>query len=156
MVATIRPIEESRDRLNGPEAIQPFYRQRAPSSIDNLQSSSPILTALTELPRAPGIPCHTIVANLFPAAPPGMWTDGLVAYDSAHLDGVESEVMIHHHHFVNETIQATQEVRRILRIHLEESGTSRSARPLRSDGRPEPGAKGPSRIELPEQPGQAP
>src|SRR5262249_35133520 len=36
---------------NGPEAIQPFYRRRAPSSIDNLEYDSPILAALSELPR---------------------------------------------------------------------------------------------------------
>ena len=65
-----------------------------------------------------GVPYHTIVANLFPDAPPGLWTDGVVAYESTHLDGAESEIMVRHNHFVNDTTEATLEVQRILRLHL--------------------------------------
>ncbi len=64
---------------------------------------SPILKTLSELPIAPGVPYHSIVANLFPGGPPGLWTDGVVSYESAHLDGAESEVMIRHNHFANDT-----------------------------------------------------
>ncbi|MFO0949806.1 MAG: alpha/beta fold hydrolase [Isosphaeraceae bacterium] len=105
-------------RLNGPEVVQPFYRNRPPSSVDNLEWNSPILRTLAELPRAPGVPCHSIVANLFPAAPPRFWTDGVVSYESAHLDDVESEVMVRHNHFANDTPEATAEVHRILRLHV--------------------------------------
>ena len=59
------------------------------------------------------------MANLFPdGPPPRLWTDGVVSYESAHLDGAESEVMVRHNHFVNDTIEATREVHRVLNIHL--------------------------------------
>jgi pimeloyl-ACP methyl ester carboxylesterase len=103
--------------LNGPEAVQPAYRRGPPNIVDNLTYNSPILKTLSELPIAPGVPYHSIIANLFPGAPPRMWTDGVVSYESAHLDGAESEVMIRHNHMVNGTVEATEEVRRILMIH---------------------------------------
>ena len=55
-----------------------------------------------------------------PGGPTGLWTDGVVSYESAHLDGAESEIMVRHNHFANETPEATEEVRRILRVHLRE------------------------------------
>ena len=104
--------------MNGPEVLHPAYRRRPPSSIDNLASDSPILETLYDLPIAPGVPYHSIVANLFPGGPPGLWTDGVVSYESAHLDGSESEIMVRHNHFANETPEASEEVRRILRLHV--------------------------------------
>ncbi len=104
--------------LNGPEVLQPFYRSRPPSSIDNLQWDSPILKTLSELPIAPSVPYHSIVANLFPNQPSRLWTDGVVRFESAHLDGAQSEIMVRHSHFVNDTPEATAEVQRILRLHL--------------------------------------
>jgi len=104
--------------LNGPEVLTPAYRRRPPSSIDNLEWDSPILSALSRLPIAPGVPYHSIVANLFPSAPARFWTDGVVPYESAHLDGAESEIMVKHDHTVNDAPEATAEVHRILRLHL--------------------------------------
>jgi hypothetical protein len=105
-------------RWNGPDVFTPWYRRLPPSSIDNLEPESPILKALSGLPIAPDIPYHSVVANLFPHAPPGLWTDGVVSYDSAHLDGARSELVVKGNHFANDTPEATAEVRRILRLHL--------------------------------------
>ncbi|MDG3004990.1 alpha/beta fold hydrolase [Paludisphaera mucosa] len=104
--------------LNGPDVLQPAYRRRPPTSIDNLEWESPILTALSELRIAPGVPYHSIVANLFPEAPPRFWTDGVVPYESAHVEGAESEIMIRGSHLINDAPEAAAEVRRILRLHL--------------------------------------
>jgi hypothetical protein len=104
--------------LNGPDVFQPAYRNRPPNSIDNLTWDSPILKALSELPIDPGVPYHSIVANLVPSAPPRFWTDGVVSYESAHLDGARSEIMVRHDHFANDTPEAAAEVRRILRLHV--------------------------------------
>ncbi len=76
------------------------------------------MKALAELPISPEVPYHSIVANLFPEAPPGLWSDGVVSYKSAHLEGARSEIMIRHNHFANDTPEATAEVHRILRLHL--------------------------------------
>jgi pimeloyl-ACP methyl ester carboxylesterase len=104
---------------NGPAVLHPAYRDRPPSSIDNLTWDSPVLKTLSSLPIAPGVPYHSVVANLLPDASPRYWTDGVVQYESAHLDGASSELMIRHHHFVTETLEAAVEVRRILMLHLE-------------------------------------
>jgi hypothetical protein len=115
---------------NGPAVLQPAYRNGPPSSIDNLTWDSPILKTLSGLPIAPGVPYHSIVANLLPDASPQLWTDGVVQYESAHLEGAASEVMIRHHHFVAETVEAAAEVRRILMLHLETGNEA----PLLSQG----------------------
>ena len=107
--------------LNGPEVFQPSFRRRPPSSIDNLTWESPVLKTLVDLPIAPDVPYHSIIANLFPNAPTGLWTDGVVSYPSAHLDGAESEIVVRHNHFANEMPEAIAEVQRILRLHLDRS-----------------------------------
>jgi pimeloyl-ACP methyl ester carboxylesterase len=104
--------------LNGPDVFQPEYRRRAPNSIDNLKFESPLLKTFSELPMAPGVPYHSIVATIIPFASTDRWTDGVVSYESAHLDGAESEIMIRHNHFANDTPEAAVEVQRILRLHV--------------------------------------
>ncbi len=108
---------------NGPGVIQPAYRRRPPNSIDNLKYDSPVLRALSEMPISPGVPYHSIIATLFPVAPVSLWTDGVVSYESAHLDGAESEVVIRHSHLANETPEAAAEVHRILKLHIGISGS---------------------------------
>jgi pimeloyl-ACP methyl ester carboxylesterase len=104
--------------LNGREVFAPTYRRRPPSSIDNLERGSPILQVLSELPTAPGVPYHSIIGTLMPEAPVDRWTDGIVPYDSAQLDGAESELVIRHNHFATEAPETVDEVHRILRLHL--------------------------------------
>jgi pimeloyl-ACP methyl ester carboxylesterase len=111
-------------RLNGPEVLTPEYRRRPPSSIDNLKWDSPMLKALSELPISPDVPYHSIVATLVPNAPTSLWTDGVVSYESAHLDGAQSELVVRHNHFANVTPEATAEVHRILRLHLDATDSS--------------------------------
>jgi hypothetical protein len=45
-------------------------------------------------------------------------TDGVVAYRSAHLDGVESEKIVHSPHSCQAEPDTILEVRRILREHV--------------------------------------
>ena len=47
-----------------------------------------------------------------------MITDGLVTYQSGHLDGAESEVIFDANHYLNHDIPIIDEVRRILRDHI--------------------------------------
>jgi pimeloyl-ACP methyl ester carboxylesterase len=104
--------------LNGREVFAPTYRRRPPSSIDNLERGSPILRVLSGLPTAPGVPYHSIIGTIVPGAPPDRWTDGIVPYDSARLDGADSELVIRHNHFATEAPETVDEVHRILRLHL--------------------------------------
>jgi hypothetical protein len=45
-------------------------------------------------------------------------TDGVVAYESAHIDGVESEKVVRSGHSTQGHPETIEEVRRILREHL--------------------------------------
>src|SRR5262245_23216035 len=76
--------------------------------------------ALASPPVAPGIPTHSIVA-VSGDKPLAEDDDGIVKYESAHLDGVESEVIIHSWHSVQGHPLAIAEVRRILYLHGEEA-----------------------------------
>ena len=44
--------------------------------------------------------------------------DGVVAYKSAHIDGVESELVVRSSHSTQAVPETIEEVRRILREHL--------------------------------------
>jgi hypothetical protein len=46
------------------------------------------------------------------------WNDGLVAYRSAHIEPVTSELIVSSGHSVQDNPFAIEEVRRILREHL--------------------------------------
>jgi hypothetical protein len=45
-------------------------------------------------------------------------TDGVVAYESAHIDGVTSELVVRSGHSTQGHPETIEEVRRILREHL--------------------------------------
>lgn len=94
-------------------------RAKVPTGIDNLEPGGVLVEAINALPFAEGVPCHSIIANLRGTEPDG--TDGLVAYESAHLDGAESELIIRRHHNVQDHPLAIREVRRILLEHLAET-----------------------------------
>ena len=66
---------------------------RPPTSLDNMASNNRFLLALAELPIAPGIRANSIIAvrGDGPALEGG---DGVVKYQSAHIDGVESEKVV--------------------------------------------------------------
>ncbi len=108
--------------LNGPDIFQPAYRRHPPNGVDNLKWDSPILNALAERPIDPHVTYHSIIGNLFPHAPQKLWTDGIVSYRSAHLEGAESEVLLRRTHFANLAPEAAAEVHRILRLHLDSVG----------------------------------
>jgi pimeloyl-ACP methyl ester carboxylesterase len=92
-------------------------RNRVPTSIDGMASDNPILQTMATLPLAPGVTGHSIVAVL-----PGMeiktGNDGVVEYKSAHIEGVESEFIVRYEHSAQGHPFAIEEVRRILREHI--------------------------------------
>lgn len=63
---------------------------------------------------------HSILGNLNASTKPEDANDGVVAYDSAHLDGAASEIIIKGGHSIQETPEAILELRRILRLHLQQ------------------------------------
>jgi hypothetical protein len=55
-------------------------------------------------------------------------SDGVVPYESAHLPGAISEVVIPSWHSVQETPEAIVEIRRILHLHLKEEAALKNKR----------------------------
>ena len=101
------------------------------TSIDSLSPGDPIFPVMLTAPKAPWVKYHNIV-GLVPRE--GFVSrlseegDGIVGFKSAHLDDVESELVVaaphltvHHHPL------AILEVRRILLEHLAEVDASRAA-----------------------------
>lgn len=69
-----------------------------------------------------GFKFHSIMGNITDSEDPMMMSDGIVPYQSAHLDGAQSEIIIKGGHSIQETPEAVLELRRILRVHLTEHG----------------------------------
>jgi pimeloyl-ACP methyl ester carboxylesterase len=94
-----------------------YMRNRIPSSVDGMSSDNPVIQTLVTIPLAPGVKGHSIVAVL-----PGMeiktGNDGVVEYQSAHVEGVESEFIVRTGHSCQGHPFTIEEVRRILMEHL--------------------------------------
>jgi pimeloyl-ACP methyl ester carboxylesterase len=97
--------------------LPPFLRNRVPTSIDGMSSENPMLQTLVSLPLAPGIKGHSIIAVL-PDMEIKTGNDGVVEYQSAHIEGVESEFIVRWEHSAQGHPFAIEEVRRILREHI--------------------------------------
>jgi pimeloyl-ACP methyl ester carboxylesterase len=113
------PLRAAHGRLvahNGPGVFREFVRRGLPTSIDELEWGSPTVTGLSELGLATGVKAHSIVADLH--EPPRVGgSDGLVSYESAHLDGVVSEMLVSSGHQCQGHPAVIREVRRILTDH---------------------------------------
>jgi hypothetical protein len=75
------------------------------------------LTVLSSLPMAPGVSAHSIIPVLGDG-PLADERDGVVAYASAHVEPVDSELVVRHcGHSAQSDPQSIEEVRRILLEH---------------------------------------
>jgi pimeloyl-ACP methyl ester carboxylesterase len=90
---------------------------RLPTAVDNMSPRSPFVRTLSAIRVAQGIAADSIIAvqGTGPVADGG---DGVVKYQSAHLEGVESEVVVQWEHSVQGQPKAIAEVRRLLRLHM--------------------------------------
>ncbi len=88
----------------------------APSSVDVLSPSHVVLRTLARIPIAPWVTYHSILGDRTGRMGPG-GTDGVVPYESAHLEGAASELVVEGGHDVHEHPKAIAEVLRILREH---------------------------------------
>jgi hypothetical protein len=91
-----------------------------PRSTDNMSPDSEFIKTFSSIPIASGIIAHSIIAVDNPEDPKEEWDDGVVAYSSAHIDGVASELIVHSGHSAQESPLAIEEVRRILIENLRE------------------------------------
>lgn len=114
----LSPLQEIFDR--NPKAIRIADMKELPRSTDNMTPDNPFLNNLVSMPVSPAIKAHSIIAVNNPHAPQEKWHDGVVAYKSAHIAGVDSEFVVQSNHSSQEAPTAIEEVRRILIENLEE------------------------------------
>jgi triacylglycerol esterase/lipase EstA (alpha/beta hydrolase family) len=100
------------------EALAVEEVRGAPTAVDNMTPGNRFVQTLAKLPIAPGVVAHSIIPVKGDEPPAGQ-NDGVVEYDSAHIEGVASEVVLtHQEHSCQSNPHAIEEVRRILLEHL--------------------------------------
>jgi pimeloyl-ACP methyl ester carboxylesterase len=87
------------------------------TSLDGMSPRNPMLRALADLPVAPGVKANSIIA-VRGGGDFHQGRDGLVKYESAHVDYVESEHIVRSFHSCLAQPATIEEVRRILHEHL--------------------------------------
>jgi len=92
----------------------------ASTSLDSMAPDNPAMLAIAEIPVTPPIKAHSIIAIDGKDIPP-KGGDGVVKYASAHIDGVESELVVRSGHSCQDKPLTIEEVRRILIEHLAET-----------------------------------
>ena len=113
------PLRASYSRLmarNGPDFFTERFRKGLPTSVDELEWQSPFLMRLEELGITPTIKAHSIIADRRDPPRSG-GSDGLVPFESAHLDGVASELLVASAHLCQDQPAVIREVKRILAVH---------------------------------------
>jgi len=91
----------------------------APTAVDNMTPGNRFVKTLAGLPIVPGVKANSIIP-VKGGLPPQGQNDGVVEYDSAHIEGVESELVVQHQsHSCQSNPHTIAEVRRILYEHLD-------------------------------------
>jgi hypothetical protein len=114
--ASARVTRDSPSMFKG-TSVERLLGGRLPTSLDSMSPKNPVLVALADIPVAPAIKAHSII----PVKGDGDLSrgrDGVVAYTSAHVDCVESELVVRGEHSCQNLPAAAEEMRRILHEHL--------------------------------------
>jgi len=90
--------------------------KKSRGSIGNMSPNSKFIQVLASLPVAPDISSHSIIGVRKGSIEEG--SDGVVSYRSAHLDGVDSELVVKSGHSSQANPVVVEEIRRILVEHL--------------------------------------
>jgi hypothetical protein len=87
-----------------------------PSAVDNMAPGHPFILGLQTIPVVPYVKVNSIIA-VEGDGPVEQGDDGVVTYESAHLDGVESELVVRSSHSTQGNPHTIEKVRWILRLH---------------------------------------
>ena len=101
-----------------PKAVDLRSLKAIPKSTENMDPNSQFVKTFSSIPIAPGIPAHSIISVENLSAPKEKWTDGVVKYESAHIDDAASELIVHSGHSTQSEPHTIEEVRRILLLHI--------------------------------------
>jgi hypothetical protein len=103
-------LNRNADAMRGPAVV--------PSAVDNMSPRNPFIQGLQDIPVAPSIKAHSIIA-VQGEGPVEKLDDGVVAYSSARIEGVESQLVVRpSSHSTQGNPHTIEEVRRVLRLHV--------------------------------------
>jgi pimeloyl-ACP methyl ester carboxylesterase len=114
---TIRDLSLSFGKL-GDKSLPPEIRKGIPTSVSNMRPNSRFCKNLAAMQVSTNVQAHSIIA--VKRYPFQVGNDGVVAYKSAHIEGVESELVVRSAHSCQSHPQVVEEVRRILLLHEKE------------------------------------
>lgn len=100
----------------GDEKLTAVLR-KPPTAIDNMNPNNPGLKILESIPVTPRIKAHSIIA-VEGDGPKEEGGDGVVSYQSAHIDEAISELVVRWSHSSQGQPEVIEEIRRILLEHL--------------------------------------
>jgi hypothetical protein len=116
-------LKVSTDMLQGnADKLKIAANTKMPTSIDNMTPTNPFIKTLATIPIVPQVAAHSIIA-VKGSGPPENGGDGIVKYESAHIDGVESELVVNSGHSAQSNPHTVAEVRRILLLNAAEACT---------------------------------
>jgi triacylglycerol esterase/lipase EstA (alpha/beta hydrolase family) len=112
-------LKLGKDVLKGDPALYPpELKHRYPTSIDTMSPRNPFLRTLANIPVAPGVKSHSIIA-VRQNGDPKRGNDGVVKYTSAHIEPVDSELVVRDSHSCQDNPKVIEEVRGIMIEHLD-------------------------------------
>jgi hypothetical protein len=112
-------VEDFEDVLRAnPDALS-LEADDVPTAVDNMRPGHRFIRALAASPIAPGVAAHSIIPVLGGGPVTGK-TDGIVAYESAHLERVATEKIVRSGHSTLANPDTILETLRILREHVAE------------------------------------
>jgi pimeloyl-ACP methyl ester carboxylesterase len=99
------------------KVVKPELRRKKMTSIQSLRSDNALTTALADLPINPRVTYHSIIGDTEAAGRKG-GSDGFVPYESSHVPGAKTELIVHSGHSVQHTPEAMRETIRIILEHI--------------------------------------
>ena len=105
------------DLARNRDALASGVSSFVPSAVDNMSPRNHFIRALADIPVVPSITANSIIA-VEGDGPVEQGDDGVVKYSSAHIEPVESELVVKSSHSTQGNPHTIEEVRRILRLHL--------------------------------------
>jgi triacylglycerol esterase/lipase EstA (alpha/beta hydrolase family) len=113
-------VAATRDAFSDePEAEVQRRLDRSTGSVGGMSPGNEFIQELARLPIAPGVHAHSIIGVR--KGPNEEGGDGVVSYQSAHLDDVDSELVVRSGHSSQSNASVVAEVHRILIDHLREA-----------------------------------
>jgi len=100
-----------------PDLVKSGITPVLPSAVDNMSPRNPFIKTLQTIPVASNISVNSIIA-VEGDGPIETGNDGVVEYSSAHIEPVESEVVVRWNHSLQGRPETIEEIRRILRLNI--------------------------------------